>query len=141
MQLFLFVLISPMRSTSTTNLILVHLITLAIFGKDTCPYPLYRRLGGPQGRSRRVRKISTPHRDSIPGPSTPYRVAIRTELSRSPIRFYVHSLNNEQKLLVRHGCLCLSVAVCVYQSTLKNSGTVSRTCTDFNIRVFSKNLP
>jgi hypothetical protein len=31
-------------------------------------YPLYRRLGGPQGRSGQVPKIS-PHRDSIPGPS------------------------------------------------------------------------
>jgi len=28
-------------------------------------YPLYRRLGGPQGRCGLVRKIST-HRDSIP---------------------------------------------------------------------------
>jgi hypothetical protein len=36
--------------------------------KDT-RYPMYRRLGGPQGRSRRVRKIS-PQRDSIPGPSS-----------------------------------------------------------------------
>ena len=34
------------------------------------PYPLYRRLGGPQSRSGQVRKIS-PHRDSIPGPSSP----------------------------------------------------------------------
>ena len=34
-------------------------------------YPLYRRLGRPQGRSGRVRKISPPHRDSIPGPSSP----------------------------------------------------------------------
>jgi hypothetical protein len=33
-------------------------------------YPLYRRLGGPQGRSGQVRKIS-PHQDSIPGPSSP----------------------------------------------------------------------
>jgi len=33
-------------------------------------YPLYRRLGVPQGRSGRVRK-SRPHRDSIPGPSSP----------------------------------------------------------------------
>ena len=33
-------------------------------------YPLYRRLGGPQGRSGRVRKIS-PHLDSISGPSSP----------------------------------------------------------------------
>jgi hypothetical protein len=28
-------------------------------------YPLYRRLGGPQGQSGQVRKISPPHRDSI----------------------------------------------------------------------------
>jgi len=33
-------------------------------------YPLYSRLGGAQGQSGRVRKIS-PHRDSIPGPSNP----------------------------------------------------------------------
>ena len=38
-------------------------------------YPLYRRLGGPQGRSGQMRKIS-PHRDSIPGPSSPQAVAI-----------------------------------------------------------------
>ena len=31
-------------------------------------YPLYRRLDGPQGRSGRVRRMSPPHRDSIPGP-------------------------------------------------------------------------
>jgi len=29
-------------------------------------YPLYRRMGGPQGRSGQVRKISPPQRDSIP---------------------------------------------------------------------------
>jgi len=33
-------------------------------------YPLYRRLGGPQGRSGHVRKISPPP-DSIPGPPSP----------------------------------------------------------------------
>jgi hypothetical protein len=33
-------------------------------------YPLYRRLGGSQGLSGRLRKISL-HRDSIPGPSSP----------------------------------------------------------------------
>ena len=42
-------------------------------------YPLYRRLGGPQGRSGQVRKIS-PHRDSIPGPSSTSPVAIPTTL-------------------------------------------------------------
>ena len=45
-------------------------------------YPMYRRLGGAQGRSGRVRKISPHHRDSIPGPSSPQRVTIPTELSR-----------------------------------------------------------
>jgi hypothetical protein len=29
-------------------------------------YPLYRRLGGPQGRSGRAENLA-PHRDSIPG--------------------------------------------------------------------------
>ena len=43
---------------------------------------LYRRLGGPQGRSGQVGKIS-PHGDSIPGPSSLKRVSIPTELSRS----------------------------------------------------------
>ena len=42
-------------------------------------YPLYRRLGGPHGRSGQVRKIS-PHRDSIPGPSSTQAVAIPTTL-------------------------------------------------------------
>ena len=44
-------------------------------------YPLYRRLGRPQSPYGQVRRIS-PHWDSIPGPSSPYRVAILTELSR-----------------------------------------------------------
>ena len=39
----------------------------------------HRRLGGPWGPSERVRKIS-PRRDSTPGPSSPQRVAIPTEL-------------------------------------------------------------
>jgi hypothetical protein len=42
-------------------------------------YPLYRRLGEPQGRSGQVQEIS-PHRDSIPGPSSTYQIAIPTEL-------------------------------------------------------------
>ena len=42
-------------------------------------YPLYRRLGGPQGRSGQVRKIS-PSLVSISGPSSPWPVAIPTEL-------------------------------------------------------------
>jgi hypothetical protein len=42
-------------------------------------YPLYRRLGVPQGRFGRVRENLAPHRDSIPGPSNTERVAIPTE--------------------------------------------------------------
>jgi hypothetical protein len=45
-------------------------------------YPLYRRLGGPQGRSGRLRKISPlpGFFFSTPGPSSPQSVAIPTEL-------------------------------------------------------------
>ena len=44
-------------------------------------YPLYRRLGGPKAGLDGCRK-SRLHRDSIPGPFSPLRVAISTELSR-----------------------------------------------------------
>ena len=44
-------------------------------------YPLYRGLGRPQDRSGQVLKIS-PHRYSIPRPSSSKRVAIPTTLSR-----------------------------------------------------------
>jgi hypothetical protein len=44
-------------------------------------YPLYRRLGGPQGRSGRVRKISPPTGIRSPDPPA-RRVAIPTELCR-----------------------------------------------------------
>ena len=46
-------------------------------------YPIYRRLCGPQGRCEKSR----PYRDSIPGPPSPWRVAIPTELSR-PIKMF-----------------------------------------------------
>ena len=42
-------------------------------------YQLYRRLGGPQGRSGRAEK-SRPHRDSIPDRLVRSSVAIPTEL-------------------------------------------------------------
>jgi hypothetical protein len=45
--------------------------------------PRKTQLGGPQSRSGRMRNISLPpSRDSIPGTSSPYQVAIPTELSR-----------------------------------------------------------
>ena len=43
-------------------------------------YPLYRRLDGLEDRSGRVQKTS-PHRYSIPRSSTPYRVAIPSNLA------------------------------------------------------------
>jgi hypothetical protein len=46
-------------------------------------YPLYRKLGGQQGRSGQVRKISS--QDSIPGSSSPLSVAILTTLPGPPI--------------------------------------------------------
>ena len=45
-------------------------------------YLFYRRLGGNQGQSERVQKISPSHRDSNPRPSSPEPVAILTELPR-----------------------------------------------------------
>jgi len=53
-------------------------------------YPLNRRLGGPQGRYGGVRKNLAHQRDSIPGPSSPYLVAIPTALSgllRNEVRY------------------------------------------------------
>ena len=51
-------------------------------GMTRCP--LYRRLGGPQGRAGLDRcGKSRPHRDSISGPSTLQQVAKATALTRS----------------------------------------------------------
>ena len=61
-------------------------------------YPLYRRLSGPQGRSGQVRKIS-PHRDSIPGPSSPQAVAIPTEYPACGLRYLPQ---NKQILVYCH---------------------------------------
>jgi hypothetical protein len=40
-------------------------------------YPLYRRLGGPQGPVWTNAENLAPHRDSIPGPSSPTGLSIR----------------------------------------------------------------
>ena len=45
---------------------------LFTFGEGS-RYPSYRLLGGTKSQSGRALKVS-PHRDSIPGPSSPYRV-------------------------------------------------------------------
>ena len=63
-------------------------------------YPLYKRLGGPQGRSGQVRKISPPHRDSIPGLSSPWPVAILTELPGPRIFEYISKIGRENSTLL-----------------------------------------
>jgi len=45
-------------------------------------YPLYRRLGAPRAGVDQCRK-SRPQQDSIPGPSSPQRVAMAIELFRN----------------------------------------------------------
>jgi len=59
-------------------------------------YPLHRRLGGPQGRSGRVLKISPPHRDSIPGPprrsESLYRLIYPAQQPGRPVRYAIYLL-------------------------------------------------
>ena len=68
-------------------------------------YPLYGRLGGPQGRSGRVRKISPPTGFRSPYRSARSVVAIPTELSGGEGLYVNHcfiysSLMLERKFLV-----------------------------------------
>jgi hypothetical protein len=52
-------------------------------------HSLYRGLVGLKGRSGWVRKISHPYRDAIPGPSSPWRVAIPTALSKPTQKLHI----------------------------------------------------
>ena len=74
-------------------------------------YPFYRRLGGPQGRSGQVWKIAPPHRNSIPGPSGPYPVAIPTTLPGPQLwysgHFNIHLFNPLYSVCMRMcSCVC-----------------------------------
>jgi hypothetical protein len=60
-----------------------------LFTPEMTWYPLYRRLGGPNGRSGGCGK-SCAQRDSIPGPYNPQRVAIPSTLSWPSIIFQSH---------------------------------------------------
>jgi len=90
-------------------------------------YPLYRRLGGAQGQSERVGKIS-PHWNSIPGPSNPQRVNIPTELSRTTIRnkLIIKGNHMENNVAFVHICLFVLAAcssetsICFYQITQRH---------------------
>ena len=72
-------------------------------GKGT-RFQLHRRLGGPQERSGRMRKISLP-RGFDPGPFSPQRVVILTTLTRPTKILYIY--------------ICVCVCVCVLYK-LKN---------------------
>ena len=82
-------------------------------------YPFYRRLGGPQGRSGLVRKIS-PHRDSIPGPSSPQAVAIPTTLP-GPQELQVNGLNIQGLIVTIRDNNCTNSST--YSNLKFNSGT------------------
>jgi hypothetical protein len=69
----------------------------AVLTPGKTQYPLYRRLGGPQDRSGHVRRVS-PHRDSIPGLSSPLPFAIPTEIPDPYIRVGTHVSKNKRKL-------------------------------------------
>jgi hypothetical protein len=56
---------------------MVNAMPQLLHPQEETHYPLYRRLGGLQGRSGRVQKI-LPHWNSIPGPSSPKSVSILT---------------------------------------------------------------
>ena len=69
----------------------------ALYPRGKTRYPLYRRLGGPQGRSGRAWK-SRPHRDSITGPSsavaqTLYRLSYWAQNIKPYVYLYI-SLNS-----------------------------------------------
>ena len=74
-------------------------------------YPLYRRLGGPQGWSGWTENLA-PHRDSILGPSIPQSVAIPTELpdpqieSKVAFNMYVRNYLQEVQLAYVLRMLC-----------------------------------
>ena len=79
-------------------------------GKKT-RHPLYRRLGGLQGRSVRLRKIFL-HRDSIPRPSISQRIAIPATLSRPTYRRVVTS---------KKGSICWDLRDFVISVSFKDS--------------------
>ena len=70
--------------------------------------PLYRRLGGPQGRSGQVRKFLPP-----PGfdPQTVQRVSILTELSRPMVRYTYYTYICCLCILIVRPCI-LNVVHC-----------------------------
>ena len=76
-------------------------------------YPLYRRLGGPQGRSGRAEK-SRPHRDSIPDRQARSSVAILTELPGPPECVIIIAFPLQQWLHERASILCYTYIACLF---------------------------
>jgi hypothetical protein len=81
-------------------------------------YPLNRRLGGPQSRSGRMRKISPTHRDSIPGPSSLQSPRVVKRITVAPairrLYVYVHMSNIAGSSL---RCFGMRRGVCRYLVT------------------------
>jgi len=74
---------------------------LVALSLGTIRYPLYRRFGGPQGRSGWVRKISPPPEFDL-RTVQPYRAAIPTELfwqprNSVPLNINVFCMNNKPR--------------------------------------------
>jgi hypothetical protein len=79
-------------------------------------YPLYRRLGGPQGRSGRVRKISPP--TGIRFPDLP--VSIPTELPGPFFFFTIDSINFGDECEIKLILLALGQAMLFNTISLLN---------------------
>ena len=86
-------------------------------------YPLYRRLGGPQGRSGRVRKISPP--TGIRSPDRPVRSESLYRLSY-PGPFYLYTDRNFQYF---------SYTVPQLGSSNRNTSTLIRSSSNASIRL------
>jgi hypothetical protein len=61
---------------------------------ETDPVPIVQEAGWAPGPVWTGAENLAPHRDSIPGPSTPYRVAIPTGLSRPMNKYYIKKMEN-----------------------------------------------
>jgi len=95
-------------------------------------YLLYRRLGGHQDRSRRVRKISLP--TGIRSPDLPERSESLYRLSRSPVTIIITVIY----ILLPFTFLCKAWGRCFCVETC--SSLLTKYCYTINIAAFATNL-
>ena len=77
----------PFHDHGTRRRLGVSATPRPLFTPGKTRYPLYSRLGGPRAGLDRCGK-SRPHRDSIPGPSSPQPVAIPTAIPGPHIKVW-----------------------------------------------------